>query len=319
MIYSAGAVRVKVGSASVKGVSGSEQFATNAAAGYLFKITDESSWYQIAAITNATNFTLSARYSNSSYKTLRSDEHSATMTTATKMYSGTLSYYPVIQNAITITASGESFVDDGGGVLSGNASPAGSGTIDYDTGAWTITLGTDLTATAEMTASYYSGDTRNGMSYQIITDYTSYYSIPEMSLNDINFPHIYTKAMRIIDSSINSISATTITKTITNHSTATLVTIATTNLSKIHRFSNTETCYVTFPTITSSQTGKWIWIRKKGTGEIDCKVQGNNTLDGNATHVYNNNASQTNALLKLSIENATNFEFDTIIGDWSTY
>ena len=52
--------------------------------------------------------------------------------------------------------------DNGGGVLTGDGSPAGSGTIDYDTGAWAITLGTDLTATAEMTASYSSGNTRTG-------------------------------------------------------------------------------------------------------------------------------------------------------------
>lgn len=390
-IYNTGAVRVRVGSALVKGVTGNEQFSTYVQAGYLFKLLGESTWYQIAAITNATNFTLSSRYSNLSYRTLRSAEHTATMTTATKMYSGILSYYPVIQEAITITASGETFTDNGGGILTGNASPAGSGTINYDTGAWTITLGTFLTATAEMTASYYSGDTRTGMSYQVVTDYTPIYTIPEMSLNDINFAYIYTKAIRIIDSrlsyiasygggvsasvllnlsasvntifndltnvhaslntlftigggdysasihelylddtdvhaslnglfvAVSNLNASQNIRIIVNNSTATLITIATSNLNKIHRFSNTASCYVTFPTITSSQTGNWIWIRKKGIGGIDLKVQGANTLNDNASHIYNNNASQTNALLKLSIENATNFEIEDIFGDWVTY
>ena len=177
-VYNTGGVRVRVGSALVTGTTNNEEFSTYAAVGYLFKLTGEATWYQIAAITNATNFTLSSRYSNSLYQTLRSAEHSATMTVATKMYSGTLNYYPVIQNAITITASGEQLTDNGGGVLTGDSSPAGSGTINYDTGAWTVTLGTDLTASAEMTASYYSGNTRTGMPYQIVTDYTPIYTIP---------------------------------------------------------------------------------------------------------------------------------------------
>ena len=352
-VYNTGAVRVRVGSSLVKGTTGNEAFNTNVSAGYLFKLLGEPSWYQIAAISNATNFTLSSRYANSTYQTLRS-EHCATGVTATKTYSGILSYYPVIQENITITASGiESFTDDGGGILTGNASPAGSGTIDYDTGAWTVTLGTDLTATAEMTASYYSGDTRTGMSYQIITDYTPIYDIPEMSLNDINFAHIYTKAIRIIDSKLSyiasygSVGATTIlniqaslndiyndltnvhaslnylathgnVRTIINHGTATLVTIATNDLNKTHRFSNTASCYATFPTITSVQKGNFIRIRKKGLG-IDFKCQGSNTIDDNATHIYNNNASQTNAFLLLGIETATNFEIETVFGDWGTY
>jgi len=350
-VYNTGAVRVRVGSSLVKGTTGNEQFSTYISSGYLFKLLGEPTWYQIAAITNATNFVLSSRYANSTYQTSRS-EYCATGTTATKIYAGTLNYYPAIQEAVTITASGvETFTDDGGGVLVGNAS--GAGTINYDTSAWTITLGTNLTATVAIIASYLSGDTRTGMSYQIITDYTPIYDIPEMSLNDINFPHIYTKAIRIIDSKLSyiasygSIGATTILniqaslndiysdltnvhaslnylathgniRTIINHGTATLITIATNDLNKTHRFSNTASCYATFPTITSVQKGNFIRIRKKGLG-IDFKCQGSNTIDDNATHIYNNNASQTNAFLLLGIETATNFEIETVFGDWGTY
>jgi len=364
-VYKTGSVRVKVGSALIKGETGNEAFSTNVSAGNLFKLTGEPTFYTVAAITNATNFSLSARYANSTYQTARAAEHLATMTVATKMYSGTLNYYPVIQSAITITASGETFTDDSGGVLAGDASPPGSGTVNYDTGAWTITLGTDLTASCAMTASYQSGDTRSGQSYQIVTDYTSRYTIPEMSLNDVNFPHIYTKAMRIIDSrlsitasAVSNTNATTMTnviaslhdlyltdvnhdaslsalfvsvdnleastgttiRTIINHVAATTaVRIPNSNLNKLHRFMNTATCVVTIATITAAQKGYWLMCRKKGIGDLDFKRGGANTIDTDATHIYNYNGSITNSLLKLSIETATNCEIEDMRGDWVTY
>jgi len=129
------------------------------------------------------------------------------------MYSGTLDYTPVIQSSVVLNASIESFTDDGVGVLTGDGSPAGSGTVSYDDGSWAITLGTDLTATANVTASYFSGDTLNSMTYQIVTDYTPNIKLPEMSENDVGFSKIYTKAIRLIDAahynaSINSIHVT---------------------------------------------------------------------------------------------------------------
>jgi len=225
MNYTTGTVRIRSGSALLKGETGNENFLTYAGAGYLFKVASESTWYQIAAITNATNFTLTSRYSNTSYQTSRT-ENLATMTTATKMYSGTLDVTPTIQSSVVINASIERFVDNGAGVLVGNASPAGSGTVDYDSGSWSITLGTDLTATAIVNASYLSGDTRSGISYQIVRDYTPYYNIPEMSPNDTNFPYIYTKAMRIIDQRLYTASHNSI-----KANTATIITASITNLS----------------------------------------------------------------------------------------
>ena len=436
MIYKTGSVRVRVGSALVKGESGNEAFSSNVSAGNLFKLTGEATFYTIAAITNATNFSLSARYANSTYQTARAAEHLATMTVATKMYSGTLNYYPVIQSAITITASGETFTDDSGGILAGDASPPGSGTVNYDTGAWSVILGTALTASCAITASYQSGDTRTGQAYQIVTDYTPIYTIPEMSLNDVNFPHIYTKAVRIIDNRLSiiasilvSLNATAVTnlqasvhelygidtnhnaslsalfvndtnhnaslsalfvlsgtdysasihelygvdtnhnaslsalfvndtnhnaslsalfvndtshnaslsalfvsvgnleastgstiRTIINHAaTTTVVKIPNANLNKLHRFMNTATCVVTIATITAAQKGYWLMCRKKGIGFLDFKRGGANTIDTDATHIYNDNASITNSLLKLSIETATNFEIEDMRGDWVTY
>ena len=63
---------------------------------------------------------------------------------------------PVIQNEYVMTASGLRFTDDGAGVLTGT--PTGSGTIDYDTGSWALTLDATFTATRNIAASFISGD-----------------------------------------------------------------------------------------------------------------------------------------------------------------
>ena len=202
--YSTGSVTIRVGSAQVTG--NNTGFSGNVSVGNYFKITGENAWYTVADVVNATNLTLTSRYANSAYQTATL-ETLGTATTATKMYSGTFGNTPVIQNYVKITIGSEAFIDNGAGVLSGNASPAGSGTIGYDDGAYSVTLGTDLTATVSIVASYYYGQTRNALPYQIITDYTTNYSIPEMSLNDIDFAAIYTKAMRIVDEQINNATA----------------------------------------------------------------------------------------------------------------
>lgn len=198
--YSSGSVKVKVGSSEVVG-SSTVFTGGNVVVGDLFKIDGEPTFWEVAAINSATNLTLSGRYANTSYETARS-ESLASVTTATKLYSGTLTYKPVMQDDLVINASVEKFTDNGAGVLSGDGSPAGSGTIDYDTGAWTVTLGTDITATANMTASYNSGDTRGSQPYQIVSNYTSNYSFPEAGLNDVDLAIIYTKSMRLVDSAI---------------------------------------------------------------------------------------------------------------------
>jgi hypothetical protein len=319
-IYNTGAVKVRVGSALVTGVGGTEDFVTYGAVGYLFKLTGEPTWYQIAGITNATNFTLSARYVNSSYQTLRSAEHTATMTVATRMYSGALNFYPAIQNAVSFVASGETFTDNGGGVLAGDGSPAGSGTVDYDTGAWAITLGTDLTGTAEMTASYSSGDTRTGMPYQLAVDYTPNYDVPEMSLNDINFPHIYTKGVRILDAQIKTVSdAVGVTVVPVDHTTATEVTLTSSDLNKTHLFSNTATCVVTMMSVSVTNAGQWIEFRKKGAGDLEINMADSDTvMIVGDTQVSHYDAAPTFDFLKLLLESATHWGCGGFYGPWET-
>lgn len=206
--YSTGSVKVIVGSATVKGTG--TDFVTYVSAGDIFKVSSDSAWYEVAAVVDATDVTLTSRYANTSYQTSRSGTE-ASIGTATKVYASTLSNTPVIQQTLVLTASTEVFTDSSGnGILTSDASPAGSGTINYDTGAWSIVLGTNLGGTQNVVASYYSGNTLNAMPYQIVTDYTTHYSFPELSANDTGFNYIFTKAMRLIDSAIYNASFNTV-------------------------------------------------------------------------------------------------------------
>jgi len=201
--YITGTAKVTAGSSKVYGSL--TEWSTYLKVGDLFKVTSESVFYEIAAINTATQLTLSSRYVNTSFHSAIAT-NLASVNTATKQYSGILANTPVIQNSVVVVASpnggGERFTDNGAGALIGNASPAGSGTIDYDSGSWALTLGTPVTATLNMTASYNRGTTGQGLSYQALKDFTPRYVLPEMSANDVNFAHIYTKAVRLIDSAL---------------------------------------------------------------------------------------------------------------------
>ena len=196
--YSSNSINATTGSQTIKG--NNTDFVSNVTAGNYLRVSNDSVWYEVASVVDATELTLTGRYANNLYQTARTAEHIATANSATTLYSGSLGHTPAIRNTVTINASVESFTDDGGGNLIGDE--GGSGTISYDDGAWTVALGTNLTTTINMTAGYYSGDTRNALEYQIIVDYTSNYEFPEMSEADVGFPHIYTKAIRLIDSRI---------------------------------------------------------------------------------------------------------------------
>jgi hypothetical protein len=192
--YSSGSVTVRVGSSIIKG--NNTNFVTYASIGNIFKIAGENVTYAIAAVNNATRLVLSSRYTNSSEQTSRS-ENVASCGASTKTYSGTLINRPIIQSYVVVTAS-ERFTDDGAGTLTGGQ--GGTGSVDYDSGAFTINLNATLTATYNLSASYYSGNTLNSLSYQIVRDYTSNYTLPEAAPSDKNLAYIYTKAMRMIDS-----------------------------------------------------------------------------------------------------------------------
>lgn len=190
--YSASSVNVTAGSAIV--IGNNTDFRSNAAVGNIFKLSSENVTYEIGAVNTATRLTLTSRYTNSSEE-LYWEEHVATTNSAT-YYSDTLANTPVIQNTVIITASWQ-FTDDGAGTLT--ATPNGTGTIDYDSGLFSITLTSNLSASYALTATYYSGNTLNSTPYQIVRDYTTNYSFPESVPSDKNLAYIFTKAMRMID------------------------------------------------------------------------------------------------------------------------
>jgi hypothetical protein len=69
-----------------------------------------------------------------------------------KVYSGTLSTNPIVPGSFTPTDGTETFTDDGNGVLTG--SMGGTGTINYTTGAWTLTFNANVISGTLITASY---------------------------------------------------------------------------------------------------------------------------------------------------------------------
>jgi len=201
-VYNSGSVRVKVGSSEVKGYGTS--FTTYVSVGDIFKLTSENVFYTVAAVTTATVLTLSSRYANSTYQTGRT-ENTGTAILGDTTYSGILDNTPVIQSKVTLRVVGkEKFIDNGAGVLTGSL--GGTGTIGYDDGSWAITTGADPGGTKIITASYNSGNTLNGQSYQIVRDYTTNYNLPEADPVDKNLAYIYTKAIRMIDTQLKSLS-----------------------------------------------------------------------------------------------------------------
>jgi len=152
--------------------------------------------------------------------------------------------------------------------------------------------------------------------YGIDTNHNA--SLSALFVNDTN----HNASLSALFVSVGNLEASTgsTIRTIINHAaTTTVVKIPNANLNKLHRFMNTATCVVTIATITAAQKGYWLMCRKKGIGFLDFKRGGANTIDTDATHIYNDNASITNSLLKLSIETATNFEIEDMRGDWVTY
>ena len=66
-----------------------------------------------------------------------------------------------------------------------------------------INSATNLSLSSVYANSGYSDSTElNSRSYQIVSDFTTYYSIPEMDLNDKNLQHIFTRAVQTIDTAI---------------------------------------------------------------------------------------------------------------------
>lgn len=69
-----------------------------------------------------------------------------------KAYSGTLAAFPVEPGTISITDGVETFTDDGHGTLTGDA--GGTGTINYQTGDYTLGFIVDVLLASDIEADY---------------------------------------------------------------------------------------------------------------------------------------------------------------------
>ena len=83
-----------------------------------------TTWYDIGSVNTDTSITLSSG--------LVQDE-------ATTGLSGTLAHYPIIGGTLVLSNGTETFVDNGSNVLVSEMSIGHTGTINYTSGAWTVT------------------------------------------------------------------------------------------------------------------------------------------------------------------------------------
>ena len=86
-------------------------------------------------------------------KTQVTGEVLATGDGTTTTFSGTLANYTVKAGTLTITDGTETFTDNGDGTLTGDA--GGSGTINYETGEYSVTFNTAPASGTDITADYY--------------------------------------------------------------------------------------------------------------------------------------------------------------------
>jgi hypothetical protein len=83
--------------------------------------------------------------------------------------SGTLKFFPVLENSVTLKNGAVTYVDDGAGILVADQSGY-SGTIDYVTGNWTINAWAGTNPTATITYEY-----NEDVSSEYILDWLLYY------------------------------------------------------------------------------------------------------------------------------------------------
>jgi hypothetical protein len=135
-----------------------------------------------------------------------------------------------------------------------------------------------------LNANYPASTELNALPYQIVVDYTPNYTLPELGANDTNFQNIYTQAMRLIDSNLFNLEASSIeTKTITVTGSALTpytpvllktddYTITATDFGKILRMNSSDPKVFTFPSVTSSHDGANIELQKVGAGKMTASV-----------------------------------------------
>ena len=161
----------------------------------------------------------------------------------------------------------------------------------------------------------WAGTTLSGYNYQIVRDFTPLNDIPEIWVGDKDWPYHITTALRMIDGLLSDVS----TPAPVDHTTDTAVVLTTSDLNKVHLFSNTATCLVTMMSVGATDVGKGIEFRKKGAGALIITMADSDTvmITGD-TIVANHDTAPTIDFIQLILESTTHWGCNGLYGPWET-
>ena len=181
----------------------------------------------------------------------------------------------------------------------------------YTVGAVTTDTTMDLTAN-------YVGGSVSGELYTICRDFTDNYDAPEIWPGDKDWAYHLTYGLRIFDNEIKALEdAATGTNTVEEHGTTSRISLDSDDYNKIHRFEPESgiPMIVNLPPADEDDIGKYLDMRKRGSGELYFHRSGEGTIFGETRCL--NETEETFAQVVLVLETATEFGAGPILGNWN--
>lgn len=174
----------------------------------------------------------------------------------------------------------------------------------YTIGA--VTSDTTITLTAN-----YAGSSCSGELYTITKDFTDYLNAPEIWPGDKDWAYHVTEGFRIFDAAIAR-------KAISDHGSDTAVSLISSDYNKIHLFSPAAgtIAVVNTPEVAVDDIGKYIDIRKRGSGELYIHFysgEGKCFGESRCLNIY----EETFAGIVLDLETSTTFGSTKMVGNWN--
>jgi len=163
--------------------------------------------------------------------------------------------------------------------------------------------------------SNWLGSTLTDEDYTITRYFTPNLSAPEVGPGDKEFYYNITKAFRIFDAGIGDGQFSVV-----DNGTDTAVTLDSDAFGTIQLFQNTSPCTVYLPAVSSDDIGKWIEIRKKGSGNLTILGSGDSIIETSTTIIYSTNSTPTFDSLLLFVESANHWSIRPggMFGPWTT-
>jgi len=207
-----------------------------------------------------------------------------------------------------VSGEGTAFLTN---VAVGNLLKRRSENAIYTVGAVTTDTTLDLTAN-------YVGASVSGEEYQITTDFTDNYDVPEIWPGDKDWAYHLTYGLRIFDNELKTVEeSATGTKTIEEHGTTSRISLDSDDYNKTHRFEPESgiPMIVNLPTADEDDIGKFLDMRKRGSGELYFHRSGEGLIFGETRCV--NETEETFAQVVFVLETATEFGAGPILGNWN--